>query len=80
MIDAAIGGLGGCPFAPGSAGNLATEDLVLMADKMGFETGVSLSGLMDAVEVAETLVGRPLGGRTRQWWLAQQEKLQGAQA
>ena len=80
MIDAAVGGLGGCPFAPGSAGNLATEDLVLLADKMGFETGVSLSALMDAVDLAEELVGRPLGGRTRKWWLTQQEKLQGAQA
>ena len=75
MIDASLGGLGGCPFAPGSAGNLATEDLVLMADKMGFETGVSLEALMETVEIAEDIVGRPLGGRTRKWWIAEQKKL-----
>ncbi len=74
MIDAAVGGLGGCPFAPGSAGNLATEDLVLMAHKMGFETGVSMGALMGAVELAEELLGRPLGGRIRPWWTAQQSK------
>jgi len=45
-----------------------------MADKMGFETGISLDALMRAVEVAEELVGRPLGGRTRPWWLANREK------
>ncbi|MEC9072738.1 MAG: hydroxymethylglutaryl-CoA lyase, partial [Myxococcota bacterium] len=71
MLDASTGGLGGCPFAPGSAGNLATEDLVLLADKMGFETGISLDALMGAVELAEDLVGRPLGGRIRPWWTAQ---------
>lgn len=80
MIDSAVGGLGGCPFAPGSAGNLATEDLVLMAEKMGFETGISLHALMGAVEVAEGLVGRPLGGRTRNWWLANKEQRRGARA
>ena len=77
MIDSSIGGLGGCPFAPGSAGNLATEDLVLMAEKMGFETGISLEALMRAVEVAEGLIGRPLGGRTRNWWLANRASLRG---
>lgn len=80
MIDSSIGGLGGCPFAPGSAGNLATEDLVLMAEKMGFETGISLDALMRAVEVAEGLVGRPLGGRTRNWWLSKKESLRGERA
>lgn len=68
-VDAAIGGLGGCPFAPGAAGNLATEDLVFMAEKMGFETGVDLTATWRAVEVAEASVGRTLGGRTRAFWM-----------
>lgn len=72
-VDAAIGGLGGCPFAPGAAGNLATEDLALLADKLGFETGVSLPRLWQAVEVAGELVGRRVGGRTGDWWRARAE-------
>jgi hydroxymethylglutaryl-CoA lyase len=64
-VDASIAGLGGCPFAPGAAGNLATEDLVLMAHKMGFTTGVDLDLLWSVVARVETLVGRPVGGRTR---------------
>jgi hydroxymethylglutaryl-CoA lyase len=68
IIDASIGGLGGCPFAKGSAGNLATEDLVLLAGKMGLETGIDLEGLWRAVDVAQGLVDRPVGGRTGAWW------------
>jgi hydroxymethylglutaryl-CoA lyase len=64
-FDASVGGLGGCPFAPGAAGNLATEDLVLLAGKLGFDTGVELDGLWQAVGLAGQLVGRPVGGRTR---------------
>lgn len=64
-LDASFGGLGGCPFAPGAKGNLATEDLVFLAHKMGFETGINLGKLLDVVKFAETVVGRPLGGRTR---------------
>lgn len=67
-LDGSVGGLGGCPFAPGAAGNLATEDLVLMAQKMGFDTGVDLPALWRAVDVAGALVGRALGGRTGAWW------------
>jgi hydroxymethylglutaryl-CoA lyase len=47
-IDASCGGLGGCPYAPGASGNLATEDLVYMLDGLGIETGVSLPGLVAA--------------------------------
>jgi hydroxymethylglutaryl-CoA lyase len=64
-VDASIGGLGGCPFAPGAAGNLATEDLVLMAHKMGFHTGIDLEALASVVDGLEALVGRRVGGRTR---------------
>ena len=47
-FDAAAGGLGGCPFAPGAAGNLATDDLIYMLDGLGIETGVSLAGVSEA--------------------------------
>ena len=68
IFDSSIGGLGGCPFAPGAAGNLATEDLVFMAYKMGLGTGVDFRALWDVVYDAEKMVGRPIGGRIRQWW------------
>ncbi|MEE2750932.1 MAG: hydroxymethylglutaryl-CoA lyase [Myxococcota bacterium] len=67
-LDSSVGGLGGCPFARGAAGNLATEDLVLMAHKMGLNTGIDLDGLWDVVSMAENLVGHPIGGRSTGWW------------
>ncbi len=66
-FDASVGGLGGCPFAPGAAGNLATEDLVLLAQQCGFVTGISLPRLLQAVEVAQSVVGKALGGRSSAW-------------
>lgn len=66
-FDASVGGLGGCPFAPGAAGNLATEDLVLLAERSGLATGVALDGLLDAIGFAEAVLGRPLGGRSSAW-------------
>jgi hydroxymethylglutaryl-CoA lyase len=68
IVDSSVGGLGGCPFAPGAAGNLATEDLVFLAYKMGMGTGVDFDKLWDVVALAETLVERPIGGRIRDWW------------
>ena len=62
-FDAAIGGLGGCPYAPGASGNLATEDLVYMLDGMGVATGVDLQKLWEAGRLAEAMVNRPLPGR-----------------
>ncbi len=62
-FDASVGGLGGCPYAPGAAGNLATEDLVYMLDGMGIETGVDLAALIEAGKTAERVVGRPLPGK-----------------
>jgi hydroxymethylglutaryl-CoA lyase len=69
-FDASVGGLGGCPFAPGAAGNLATEDLAFLAAKLGFETGIDLDRLWAAVGLAGDLVGRPVGGRTRAYRMA----------
>ena len=66
-FDASIGGLGGCPFAPGAAGNLATEDLVVLLDGCGYQTGVDTGLLLEAIAVAEDLIGIPLGGKSRKW-------------
>ena len=66
-FDAAIGGLGGCPFAPGASGNVATEDVVMMAEQMGFDTGVDLDRLMRASDLARELTGTAPGGRASAW-------------
>ena len=66
-FDASVGGIGGCPFAPGAAGNVATEDLVLMAERSGFATGIALPGLLAAVDFAQAQLRRPLGGRAITW-------------
>ena len=50
QLDASIGGLGGCPFAPGASGNIVTEDLVFMLESMGFATGIDLGKLVAARE------------------------------
>jgi hydroxymethylglutaryl-CoA lyase len=62
-FDAAVGGVGGCPYAPGAAGNMATEDLVYMLEGMGVATGVDLDKLIEAGNVAEQVIGRPLPGK-----------------
>jgi isopropylmalate/homocitrate/citramalate synthase len=62
-FDASAGGLGGCPFAPGAAGNLATEDLLYLLDGLGIETGVSLQAVADASRGIEPVVGHPLPSR-----------------
>ena len=71
-FDASIGGLGGCPYAPGASGNVATEEVVHMLHDMGMDTGIDLDALIDAAAVAERIVGRTLpsgvlraGPRTR---------------
>jgi hydroxymethylglutaryl-CoA lyase len=56
-VDAALGGLGGCPYAPGASGNVATEDVVYMLEGMGVRTGIDLDRLVDAARLASTLVG-----------------------
>jgi hydroxymethylglutaryl-CoA lyase len=73
-FDASVGGLGGCPYAPGASGNLATEDLVYMLHGMGFETGIDLGKLVDAGALAQELVGRRLPGKALQAELAVRER------
>jgi hydroxymethylglutaryl-CoA lyase len=73
-VDAALGGLGGCPYAPGASGNVATEDVVYMLEGMGVRTGVDLDRLVDCARLASTVVGHEvpskyyraaIGARTR---------------
>jgi hydroxymethylglutaryl-CoA lyase len=59
-FDASVGGLGGCPYAPGATGNIATEELVHMVEDMGVATGIDLDALIDAAADAERIVGRVL--------------------
>lgn len=65
-FDASVGGLGGCPYAPGASGNLATEDLVYMLENMGVRTGVDLEKLFEAGNIAASVVKRPLTGKVHQ--------------
>lgn len=62
-FDGSVGGMGGCPYAPGAAGNVATEDLVYLLHGMGVKTGVDLERLVEAARVAEGIVGRALPGK-----------------
>lgn len=64
-IDSSLGGIGGCPFAPGASGNIVTEDLVFMLQAMGLQTGIDLEKLLEVREIlAEGLPGEPLYGFT----------------
>ncbi len=61
--DSSAGGLGGCPYAPGAAGNLATEDLIYLLEGLGIETGVSLRKVVDASRFLAGALGRRPPGR-----------------
>ncbi|MFZ5756811.1 MAG: hydroxymethylglutaryl-CoA lyase [Pseudomonadota bacterium] len=72
-FDASIGGLGGCPFAPGATGNVATEDLVYMLEASGLDTGIDVGALREAVAIAARATGKPdLGGRILTWMTSQE--------
>ncbi|MDQ6781321.1 MAG: hydroxymethylglutaryl-CoA lyase [Candidatus Eremiobacteraeota bacterium] len=60
IFDASAGGLGGCPFAPGAAGNVATEDLLYLLDGMGIQTGVSLAGVVQATSLLAAQLQHPM--------------------
>jgi isopropylmalate/homocitrate/citramalate synthase len=62
VLDASLGGIGGCPFAPKATGNIATEDLVHMLERSGYRTGIDLERLLDAAAWLEGALGRPLPG------------------
>lgn len=63
IFDSSLGGLGGCPYAPGASGNLASEDLVYMLHGMGIKTGIDLEKLVDAGELAQKILNKNLPGR-----------------
>ena len=64
-LDASLGGIGGCPFAPGASGNIVTEDLVFMLNSMGYDTGIDLEKLLKVRDiVAAALPEEPLYGFT----------------
>jgi hydroxymethylglutaryl-CoA lyase len=65
-FDSSAGGTGGCPYAPGAAGNLATEDLVYLLDGLGYEHGVRLEALLEAARFIATTLGRPLATKVGQ--------------
>ena len=69
-FDASIGGLGGCPYAPGASGNLATEDLVALLHEMGYETGIDFKKLVKAGALAQSLLERTLPSKALQAALA----------
>jgi hydroxymethylglutaryl-CoA lyase len=62
-IDASLGGLGGCPFAPGAAGNVPTEDTIYMLERSGVATGIDLDAVIDASNWFSGIMGKPLPGR-----------------
>lgn len=74
IFDSSLGGLGGCPYAPGASGNLATEDLVYMLEGMGVKTGIDLEKLVDAAELAQQMLGKKLPGRYLMARLAERQK------
>ncbi len=63
VVEGSIGGMGGCPFAPGATGNVPTEDLVNMLEEMGISTGVDLVELLACARLAERIVGERLPGQ-----------------
>jgi hydroxymethylglutaryl-CoA lyase len=73
-FDASVAGIGGCPYAPGAAGNLATEDLVYMFEGMGVQTGIDLDALAEAGAFAAEALGRTLPGRYHQAWLGDRRR------
>jgi hydroxymethylglutaryl-CoA lyase len=73
-FDSSIAGLGGCPFAPGAKGNIATEDLVYMLHSSGYDTGIDFTKLFDAISIAENITAANLGGKIMPWVKTQQEK------
>lgn len=75
VIDSAAGGLGGCPYAPGATGNVATEDVVYMLEGMGIATGVDMQRLLAATNQVSRLLGRPPVSRVATALNAKQAKL-----
>lgn len=73
-FDGSVGGLGGCPYAKGATGNVATEDVVFMLNGLGIETGIDIEALVDAAVGISAALGRPVGSRTGRALLSKRER------
>ncbi len=80
IFDGAIAGVGGCPYAPGAAGNVATEDLLWLFDQVGVETGVDFDRACEAGGYLEEVLGRPLPGRVHRSWMGSRDRAAGQAA
>ena len=67
QFDSSAGGLGGCPFAPGAKGNVATEDVVMLCESSGLSTGIDMKALLQSVECLTQMMGAQQGGRAHYW-------------
>jgi hydroxymethylglutaryl-CoA lyase len=74
VFDASVAGLGGCPYAPGASGNVATEDIVYMLHGLGIETGVNLDKLVDAGEFICAALGRQTTSKVARAILAKRQE------
>ena len=73
-FDGSVGGLGGCPYAKGATGNVATEDVVFMLNGLGIQTGIDIEALVDAAVGISAALGRPVGSRTGRALLSKRER------
>ena len=67
QFDSSAGGLGGCPFAPGAKGNVATEDVVMLCESAGLSTGINIGSLLESVAHLTQMIGSEQGGRAHYW-------------
>lgn len=74
-MDASVAGLGGCPFAKGATGNVATEDVIYMLTGMGIETGVDMDGLLQASEFICAALGRETSSKVGKALLAKRKEV-----
>jgi hydroxymethylglutaryl-CoA lyase len=75
-VDSALGGLGGCPYAPGASGNVATEDVIYMLEGMGVKTGVDVDRLMEASRLISTLVGHEMPSKFYRAYMGARSRMQ----
>ncbi len=75
QFDASAGGLGGCPFAPGAKGNVATEDVVMLCESAGLSTGINIEALLGSVAHLTQMIGSEQGGRAHYWLTHNWQKL-----
>lgn len=80
QFDGSLGGIGGCPYAPGATGNASTEDLLHLFESLGEDTGIDLATVTEAGVFVEEALGKTLPGRVLQWWKADQRRQQRKQA